>query len=62
MDVLNAKTYDVEEDQLSERQKYTQMDKILLPLEFQQAPVSTGVSSSNFNFCPYIELVEEFQH
>lgn len=44
MDILNAKTYDVEEDQLTERQQFSQMDKLILPLEFQQAPVSTGTT------------------
>ena len=48
MDVLNPKTYDVEEDQLRDRAKYSEMDKHLLPVEFQQAPVSTGVR--NFLF------------
>lgn len=43
MDVLHSKTFDAEEDQLQERTKYSQMDKLLLPMEFQQAPVSTGV-------------------
>jgi hypothetical protein len=44
MDVLNPMTYDAEEDQLRERTKYSQMDKHLIPVEFQQQPVSTGVS------------------
>ena len=43
MDVLNPKTYDVEEDQLRERTQYSQMDKHLIAVEFQQQPVSTGV-------------------
>jgi hypothetical protein len=43
MDVLNPMTYDAEEDQLRERTKYSQMDKLILPMEFQQQPVSTGV-------------------
>lgn len=43
MEVLNAKTYDAEEDQLRERTQYSQMDKLLIPTEFQQQPVSTGV-------------------
>ncbi len=43
MDVLNPMTYDAEEDQLRERTKYSQMDKLLIPAEFQQQPVSTGV-------------------
>ena len=43
MDVLNPMTYDAEEDQLRERTKYSQMDKLILPVEFQQQPVSTGV-------------------
>ncbi|CAF4538845.1 unnamed protein product, partial [Rotaria magnacalcarata] len=42
MDVLNPKTYDAEEDMLSERTNYSAMDKLILPMEFQQAPVSTG--------------------
>jgi hypothetical protein len=44
MDVLNPMTYDAEEDQLRERTKYSLMDKHLIPMEFQQQPVSTGVS------------------
>ena len=44
MDVLNPKTYDAEEDQLSEKTNYSQMDKLIIPSEFQQAPVTTGVS------------------
>lgn len=43
MNVLNAKTYDVEEDMIGEKTEYSAMDKLILPLEFQQAPVSTGV-------------------
>ena len=43
MEVLNSMTYDVEEDQLRERTKYNQMDRLILPSEFQQQPVSTGV-------------------
>ena len=51
MDVLYPKTYDADEDQLHERTKYSQMDKLILPLEFQQAPVSTGVrTNSNEKF------------
>ena len=46
MDVLNAKTYDAEEDQLRERTQYSQMDKLLIPTEFQQQPVSTGVRAA----------------
>ncbi|CAF5083678.1 unnamed protein product, partial [Rotaria magnacalcarata] len=42
MDVMNPLTYDAEEDQLRERTKYSEMDKLLLPVEFQQQPVSTG--------------------
>lgn len=44
MDVLNPMTYDAEEDQLAERTKYSQMDKLLIPTEFQQQPVSTGTT------------------
>ena len=44
MDVLNQKTYDAEEDKIHERTQYSQIDKLLLPMEFQQPPVSTGVS------------------
>jgi hypothetical protein len=44
MDILNPMTYDAEEDKLRERTKYSQMDRLLLPVEFQQQPVSTGVS------------------
>jgi len=44
MDVLNQKTYDAEEDKIHERTQYSQMDKLLLPMEFQQPPVSTCVS------------------
>lgn len=47
MDVLNQKTYDAEEDKILERTQYSQMDKLLLPMEFQQPPVSTGVSDEN---------------
>jgi hypothetical protein len=43
MDVLNPMTYDAEEDQLRDKTKYSQMDKLILPMEFQQPPVSTGV-------------------
>ena len=43
MDVLNPMTYDAEEDQLRERTKYSQMDRLLILAEFQQQPVSTGV-------------------
>jgi hypothetical protein len=43
MDVLNPMTYDAEEDQLRERTKYSEMDKHLIPAEFRQQPVSTGV-------------------
>jgi len=45
MDVLNPMTYDAEEDQLRDRTKYSQMDKLIIPMEFQQQPVSTGVSN-----------------
>jgi hypothetical protein len=48
MDVLNPMTYDADEDRLRERTKYSQMDKLLLPVEFQQAAVSTGVSCMMF--------------
>lgn len=44
MDVVNPMTYDAEEDQLRDRTKYSQMDRLLIPTEFQQQPVSTGVS------------------
>ncbi|CAF1935192.1 unnamed protein product [Rotaria magnacalcarata] len=44
MDVMNPLTYDAEEDQLRERTKYSEMDKLLLPVEFQQQPVSTGTT------------------
>ncbi|CAF0882859.1 unnamed protein product [Adineta steineri] len=44
MDVVNPMTYDAEEDQLRERTKYSQMDRHLIPMEFQQAPVSTGTT------------------
>lgn len=44
MDVLNPMTYDAEEDQLRDRTKYSQMDRLIIPAEFQQQPVSTGVS------------------
>jgi hypothetical protein len=44
MDVLNPMTYDADEDQLRERTKYSQMDRLLIPAEFQQQAVSTGVS------------------
>jgi 20S proteasome subunit beta 1 len=44
MDVLNPMTYDAEEDKLRERTKYSQMDKLLVPVEFQQQPVSTGTT------------------
>ncbi|CAF0845501.1 unnamed protein product [Rotaria sordida] len=44
MDVLNPMTYDAEEDRLRERTKYSQMDKHLIPMEFQQQPVSTGTT------------------
>ncbi|CAF0731790.1 unnamed protein product [Adineta ricciae] len=44
MDVLNPMTYDAEEDQLRDRTKYSQMDKHLIPVEFQQQPVSTGTT------------------
>lgn len=47
MDVLNPMTYDAEEDQLRERTKYSHMDRLLIPAEFQQQPVSTGVSHGN---------------
>ncbi|CAF0932031.1 unnamed protein product [Adineta ricciae] len=44
MDVLNPMTYDAEEDQLRDRTKYSQMDKHIIPVEFQQQPVSTGTT------------------
>ena len=44
MDVLNPMTYDADEDQLRDRTKYSQMDRLLIPAEFQQQAVSTGVS------------------
>lgn len=40
---MNPMTYDAEEDQLRERTQYSQMDRHLIPVEFQQQPVSTGV-------------------
>ena len=43
MNVLHSITYNTEEDQLRERTKYSQMDKLLIPMELQQQPVSTGV-------------------
>ena len=43
MDILHSIAYNTEEDQLRERTKYSQMDKLLIPIEFQQQPVSTGV-------------------
>ena len=51
MDVLNAKTYDAEEDQLRDRTQYSQMDKLLIPTEFQQQPVSTGVRAESALQC-----------
>ena len=60
MDVLNPRTYDAEEDQLRERTKYTEMDKHLLPMEFQQAPVSTGVRYSLLRFFKIFILLYEF--
>ena len=44
MDTLNPLTFDADEDRLTERTHYSQMDRLLLPVEFQQQPVSTGVS------------------
>jgi hypothetical protein len=47
MDVLNPKTFDAEEDQVRERTNYSQMDRLLVPAEFQQQAVSTGVSRND---------------
>ncbi|CAF1516404.1 unnamed protein product [Rotaria sordida] len=43
MNIFNPLTYVAEEDKLHERTKYSQMNKHLLPAEFQQQPVSTRV-------------------
>ena len=44
MDTLNPLTFDADEDRLQDRTQYSQMDRLLIPVEFQQQAVSTGVS------------------
>ncbi|CAF1179995.1 unnamed protein product [Adineta steineri] len=44
MDMLIPMTYDVEEDKLREHTKYSQMDRILHPVEFQQQPVPSSTT------------------
>lgn len=56
MNVLDPPAYDAEEEQLREQIKYTAMDRLILPAEFQQPPVSTGVSLSFSFSIKYISL------
>ena len=60
MDTLNPLTFDADEDRLTERTKYSQMDRLLLPVEFQQQPVSTGVSAARERESVFIKREREF--
>jgi len=44
MDVMNPPTYDAEEDLLCRQKKYSQMDKLIIPAELRDSPVSTGTT------------------
>ncbi|CAF0816420.1 unnamed protein product [Didymodactylos carnosus] len=44
MDSLNPPAYDAEEDLLRHQKQYSQMDKLIIPIEMRQQPVSTGTT------------------